>query len=83
MIHFLDKIVGPNVGSNFGPNFKPKFGPNFGPNFDQKNGPKAGPTFPIEDAAPPIADIKSKPIRLNTPAPIINKIKYNIKKAKT
>ena len=47
------------------------------------NVPKAGPTFPKDDAAPPIEDSKSKPSKLKTPAPIINKIKYKIKKAKT
>ena len=41
--------------------------------------PKAGPTFPIDEAAPPIAEIKSRPSKLNTPAPIINVIKYKNK----
>ena len=39
--------------------------------------PKAGPTFPKDDAAPPIEDSKSKPSKLKTPAPII--IKSSIK----
>ena len=43
--------------------------------------PSAGPTFPRDDAAPPIAETKSSPSKLNTPAPIINKIKYKMKKA--
>ena len=45
--------------------------------------PKAGPTFPIEDAELPIAETKSSPSKLKTPAPIINRIRYRIKKAKT
>ena len=37
--------------------------------------PRAGPTFPIEAAEPPIAEIKSKPWILKTPAPIIKSIR--------
>ena len=37
--------------------------------------PIAGPTFPIEAADPPTAEIKSKPWVLSTPAPITNNIK--------
>ena len=42
--------------------------------------PRAGPTFPIEAAEPPIAEIKSRPWILNSPAPIIKRIRYSIKK---
>ena len=37
----------------------------------------------MDEAAPPIAEIKSRPNKLNTPAPIIKRIRYNIKKANT
>lgn len=45
--------------------------------------PNPGPTFPNEAAAPPMAEVKSKPKILSTPAPIINRMRYKIKKART
>ena len=49
--------------------------------FTGLSSPKAGPTFPRVDAAAPIEDIKSTPIKLKTKEPTAKTIKYKIKKA--
>jgi len=42
--------------------------------------PIAGPIFPNDDAAAPMAEIKSSPIKVNNKLLIINISIYNIKK---
>ena len=43
--------------------------------------PNAGPTFPKEEAAPPMADSKSSPMNPKPKAPIIKESMYSTKKA--